>query len=438
MIFILLIILIIQLCIINIIFKDFLSPSFGVCAAFVFSIMCAAVNVQKWSFTLSDEAFFVILYSVNVYFIVELFIRNSRKKLLETVPIMNRQPLIISKIVYILSILLMVLCGIKYYKDIIYITSKYGDFSTWNSAVKFYRDSGITGNISEGVSSLSSNLYIFSIAAAYVYGYLFIYNLSITKNKAKNMLYLVPIIIFCIETIITGGRLHIIRLFIGMVYLYIFLLYSNNVKKQISIKNILKIFLLMFILLYVFTSLSSLVGRVYKGDIFYYITSYIGGSIPLLDLFLHDGVKHEIWGYETFPSLLKMIGRFFNIDSLKSIYVNKEFRALNGYSLGNVYTALRAYISDFGLFGLTILVALHSFTYSIYYKTLTLKKIYTRNVDLGLLIYMFIAHAIYLFSIDDRFYMNIISIESVKIFFIFYILTRFISVNRKENNNYDN
>ena len=409
----------------NALSKDVLRPSLGVCIAFIFSCVCALVNSGVWQYRMSVTCFLVILlacslYSINdtgIFFLSEKKIRRINKK-------KNNFSSLVPKNWFILfSCLFMLLSSILYYRDLRYITSRYGTYASWYSMIRFYRNGSMMGIIEEGVSFFASNAYIVSTALAYLHMYILVHNITAGKKDNRSYVCLVPIAIFTINTVFTGGRLPILRLLIGGVFLFFFFTFKKNGSRNINIKRFFKLIVLVVAVLYAFANVSTLFGRFYDGNPVYYVTSYIGGSIPLFDMFLEDPIKHSVWGYETFPSILNFLRRRISGFDFPYIPVNKEFRSMNNLQIGNVYTALRAYISDFGYLGMGILVLFHSFFYSNYYNYILKKQISANAIDFSILFYSYIVHAVYLFSIDDRFYMDICSINTIKIVFIFWIFT---------------
>lgn len=404
--------------------KDILRPSIGICGVFLVSVLSALININIWKFSISAMCVLVIFGSVVIYGIVDYFMtairrNNKNYSIIDTRCVSEIE---VGRLKFWGLVMIMLISCVFYYRDIIYISSKYGVSSSWFEMIRFYRNGSMLGIIEEGISSMATNAYILSTAIAYIFMYIFIHNLIVKKKGKKNFYNIIPVIIFLINTIFTGGRMPFLRLIIGAIFIYIFLKSKMHGKSVFNLRNFFKIIIFSTIILWGFASMSKLVGRNYDGNALYYITSYTGGSIPLLDLFLKNPIYHDIWGYETFPSILKFIGRQTGNDQLSQILVNKEFRMLAGYNLGNVYTALRAYISDFGYFGMMILTAIHSIIYSGLYNRLYRKNINWGKIDFSLLFYMYIVHAIYLFSIDDRFYMDLLSITTIKMLILLWIL----------------
>ena len=399
--------------------NDILRPSIGMIFFFIISISAAMLNIRTWHYEMTFMCFICIFISTIIYsvidFIVNVIIKNNRK-------IFKLDLIKISKLKFLICVLMMLISSYMYYRDIRYIGAANGVTGNWHDIINFYRNTSMLGKLDINVSSLASNMFLFSTSLAYFYLYIFVQNLAVNFKYKANYLNLIPLSIFCINSILTGGRMPIIRLLIGGIFGYLFFYYYSKRKKRFSIKIYLRLIIIGVGGLLGFSAISSLVGRNYNGSILYYITSYLGGSIPLFDLFLEKPVTHLVFGYETFPSVLSFLKRNFNILPNVVILVNKEFRSLNGLQIGNVYTALRAYIADFGYVGMVLLTAIHSLFYSLFYKCIKTKSNFNKKISMKILIYMYMIHAVYLMSVDDRFYSDLVSINTLKIIFFFYII----------------
>ncbi|MFR5126091.1 O-antigen polymerase [Blautia massiliensis (ex Durand et al. 2017)] len=169
-----------------------------------------------------------------------------------------------------------------------------------------------------------------------------------------------------------------LQIFIATMVMYHLLYHKQNGwNKHYNIKALVKIVVIATVLLIIFVELRDIVGRNYSETAkspLYYICCYIGGSIHLLDDFIKKPIDgSQIWGKETFYSIIRFIGQRFNIKDW--IYISHlEFRYSNGLNVGNIYTAFRKYIYDFGYFGVIWCTALVSFIYNQIYYTIKYSK----------------------------------------------------------------
>lgn len=180
---------------------------------------------------------------------------------------------------------------------------------------------------------------------------------------------------------------------------------QNGWNKHYNIKALVKIVVIATVLLIIFVELRDIVGRNYSETAkspLYYICCYIGGSIHLLDDFIKKPIDgSQIWGKETFYSIIRFIGQRFNIKDW--IYISHlEFRYSNGLNVGNIYTAFRKYIYDFGYFGVIWCTALVSFIYNQIYYTIKYSKKRSVLYDISIIFFGYIAYGYFYMSIQEQ------------------------------------
>ena len=265
--------------------------------------------------------------------------------------------------------------------------------------------------------------YLFITSSGFVWIYVIINNFLAIK-KINKLLSCEFILCLCMS-LLSAGRVQLIQYIIAMLSMYYILWRrKNGWNSSIGFKFIMKCLIGVCIILSIFSGLRTVVGRTSTQDPISYITSYIGGSIDLLDIFLQEPpVKSDIWGKETFYEFNRFVGRKFNKPEL--IYIgHKEFRDSNGISIGNVYTAFRNYIYDFGYTGLIVLTCISSSIFSWMYNKLKRKK-YKEGIDILLLSYSYLVYSVFLMFYADYFFEMSISINTLKVF-IFFQITQYI------------
>jgi len=148
-----------------------------------------------------------------------------------------------------------------------------------------------------------------------------------------------------------------------------------------------------------FSALRWLVGRTNGADFFSYITSYAGGSIQLFDLYLKNPApSNGVFGQETFRGIVSAIGRHF--DNSLTFSWQLEFRYSNGIMLGNVYTAFRYWIYDFGYVGWLIMLVLYAFIFTSLHKHVKTHNPVGR-FDAVLVVYAYIFSGLVMLPIQD-------------------------------------
>jgi oligosaccharide repeat unit polymerase len=151
---------------------------------------------------------------------------------------------------------------------------------------------------------------------------------------------------------------------------------------------------------FAFSGLRELVGRTNSQDAISYVTQYGGGSIELFDQFLQSPpAPSEVWGKETFRSALSLLGRWFGIKEFVYSW-QLEFRSARGLAIGNVYTAFRYWIYDFGYAGWALILTFYAVFYGVFYHRVKYATEY-QSFDSALVVYAFLVNGLTMISIQD-------------------------------------
>lgn len=425
-------VLIILICIVCIIFsyfisrKDIMSPSILLCLGYLMSTISCFMNKDIWESSIHLNTI-VIIFSGILSFVVMEALFNSVKKAPRKNCTSNQNKRIeikVSNIIICLTTIFNFIVAYLYIKEIIRISG--GSFSNLNKTMNAYRRAYSYGDAK--ISFLPVQLMKFSKGIGFTFLFIFFNNIFIGEKKSftKQIKYLLPSISFLLSTFLLGGRINMISFIVASIFLAY---YNWNKKyewnKKISLKMIRNILLTFLILLIVFYFTKTIVGRTSNKTFLDYITTYLGGSIQLLDDYLNDStVYSEEKKCETFPGIIQSLYKtgIININAKKSL----EFRHIvNGEFLGNVYTGLRRYYHDFGFFGMIIIQMLYScFMNNIYYDLKNIKKeSYTKIWKT--VWYSYTLYCIMIHSIEDHFFINL-SVGYIIELIIIYIVIRLI------------
>ena len=222
----------------------------------------------------------------------------------------------------------------------------------------------------------------------------------------------------CISLIMTGGgRGNIVEyLLAGVVIYFVYRqIFFGTGKLNFTIKSI-TILLCTFIIGCVFFYLSLwITGRGNNEfnimNMVHHTSFYLGGSIPLLDNFLETyNINNEInFGKETFYAAIQQIRKLGLLD-IPPYSINLEFRP--GVYDGNVYTAFRSYISDFGYIGILIAPIVFAFLSSwLYYKAIHSGQ--KQNISVCMAMYAIMVYPIFTDFIRGFFLMSFFSIDLI-------------------------
>lgn len=434
--FLLIISLLALLCLNIVVFSnDLLSPSVVVCGVFLLSSLCSWYNVQYWKFNLQKETYTTIICGLTLFSIISLItslICNKFMKKDSVLDCYKLNKIVISNFKLYILIIAVFFLSLWYAVEIFRIAIRYGYVSSISDMTSIYRRVSSYGvlSVEDSINFICKQLYKFVPAIAHIFVYIFINN-TIVSGKIKGQLrYLLPCILYILFSLLSGGRMQVLRLFSAALFMYYILYMKNNGNHLGKIRTSIKFLFIALIGLIVFCIffflVKELVGRKSDKDLLYYITFYAGGSIPLLDSFLKDPPPpSNIWGKETFFAINSFIGRYFNIKELQYI-VHHEFRsAPTGVNMGNVYTVFRRLIYDFGYGGMMFGYSLCSIIYTVAYKKIKHRHIKSK-IDLGILYYCYISFGLTMQFYEESFYVNVISVGTALTFGLIYLCKFFL------------
>lgn len=389
--------------------NDFFQPSVIVCLSYVISILSAAVNIKVWDIDLHSNTFLVITAGAAIFVVVNGFVncigrnkgKSSFKKSLQYIRVQSFK--------IVLICLYQIGVAVVYAKTVKNLVSRDASFDDFSSMMAIYRQSSYSTSSDIKVPLALNQFVKLSEVFAFIFLYIFINNLILKSKRRRNLLNLLPVIIYGFQVILTGGRFELLVLVCGAVVLYNVLWHrKHGWNRQFGVKFFCKLIIILMLVFLGFYSSKALVGRTEKTDVITYITSYTGGSIQLLDMYLQDPIpKSNVWGKETFYAMNSFLVKL-KLLNMDSYIPHLEFRVSNNVIIGNVYTAYRRYIQDFGISGMVILQTIFALFYSIFYKRVKIKAS-NKKLDYGLLVYSMVAFPLFMHSINDNFYSNVVS-----------------------------
>lgn len=420
------------------IFKgDLVHPGVIVPLVFTASIVSAMYNITLWQLEISLVTYFVVVGSVLLFVLISYQFSTPNMDIdnsLSTthIPFSEWKAINIPKVKTFIVLLFFILTGVLYVREVVEIGTRMGGSGSLTNIMYYYRQStsyDLEG-VEEGIPGIIGHMYDMTVAISYVYVYVIVNNIFVKGRKFSKSL-LLPVIICCIITFLSAARIQLLYFAMSGIVFYFLLSYKKTNRDSINITKILKISFFLFIILAFFVYLRNFIGRglsdLSSNDPIYYFTVYAGGPIALLDAFIENPpASSDIFGREMFFRLNRFIGTTFDIPEL--IYIqHREFRrTVTDYSLGNVYTAFRSYIYDFGYFGLIFFTSVTSAFYSSFYAYLK-RKSYTPKVDISMLIYGYLVPGVFLMSISERLFSIYFSVNSIKMILFIVIANYFIT-----------
>lgn len=439
-------VLVLLLFVLNTVKGDYFFPAAIILEVYILSLSFSIIEIPKWDTYISPKSFNIFITGIFTYVIVALVTRKlaplrikkrrtktrELNKYIEGNGINSKQnPITLDPLICLLISLLSVAVFVVYFRDIRRSSLSIAIFGSFSEMIGNFHDSAVMGTLEVGVSSFSNYGNMIVAAFAYIFVYLNIQD-AILHNKIKKyhrILYWIPIVIYILCSIISGSRNPILQIICAAVTLYFIMVGKyRKTGKRFRWKLAARFMIAGFIVLFGFSSFRGLVGRTSDYSFLDYISKYIGGSIKLFDMFVESG-KHNtsgIWGQETFVNVWRYIGSKTGDTTLTGLIMNKEWRAYKGFAMGNVYTAFREYYFDFGLLGVVILSAIHSFIFTFAYERLKGRKtiLSPEKINFGLLLYAYLSQSLFYFSIDDRFYQAYLARNVVITVIVMFVLCR--------------
>ena len=394
-------------------YRDIFNPAAIVSAVFIVCSYIAIYSSERLQLDLSFKAYSLLVLGILSFCVGNIFVNISYKlrhksfnRFLETnieyIKMYNK------KIILFVSSAFFVIAFISQIGLALSISG--GNLS---SLIYAYRMEMLSG--SERIPSIVSNMETINYAVGYYALYILINNYFVEKIFDHSLILLV--LYPCAIGILSGSRGEIIHYFVFSLTIYYYYYLIKKKKKHIDGKLILKMALIFAGMFLFFYLIKFTIGRQDQLGIVEYISGHLASPLKLFDLFVNEKYKSTYWGEETFTRILATFMRGSGVDLRYNTYAT--FRYLNGVSLGNVYTAFRAYYADFGLIGILIVPFCISMVASILYSNfrtcvLNQKSIVNKN----LFLYAYVSYGLFVMFYSNQILEYIINISFIKMVII--------------------
>lgn len=385
---------------------DVLSPSVIVSFVFLVSTLILVTNYHEWGVCISLRTCFVIATALISFLMIGLFYSKINSSTRQTSGIKVRI-ITVSNYKIIFSLIFELATVYLYYKEVVriasYITKDWGMGLIWKyRQAAFYTDTLIRN---QAMSTLATQGYKITMIIAHIMLYIFISNVVMNKSKiVPNLKYLILIPAYILMTTLSGNRLALLNMtFFGITVWYIL----KMIKVRSSIRELMS-FILKFLgiavlIIVVFWLLTSVVQRYTKLPFWTTISIYAGAPIQLLNEYIKNPVEvNQVFGQESLINIHNSLYKL-GLSNYRRI-INLEYRTYNGANIGNVYTALRRLIQDYGYVGMLLCVSLISTFYNwLYYKKVRQIKQINYQSIMRIILYAFMSYPLFLFSIEQYF-----------------------------------
>ncbi len=253
------------------------------------------------------------------------------------------------------------------------IVETVGMRGSWSETMQAYRwHTSFDENFNSGISTPINYSFRFFMALGYAYVFAFVNELVVSKKK--QWAYLAPAAIYCIASLGQSSRGQIIvMVFAGVIMFWVLRNCVHGHAVRVNFGAMMLILLVLIFGLSIFVLCANAVGRVTAKTPFDSLMTYLGGSIIGLDQFI---AKPEVatsptnlFGSETLQGIWLFLGKAFGISDWTYTF-QLEYRFVNNVNIGNLYTAFRYYLHDFGPIGMCIVSAFQGCLFGFIYSAL--------------------------------------------------------------------
>lgn len=394
--------------------QDILCPSIVFTLGYIVTFICGIYNYHKWGSEISFIVVIAVIVGLLSFYLSDFLVQKMRKENKhhsEQAPILYQlKNMYISprNMFFILAIIVSLVSTILLIQDVIRIASI--NYRDWGNLIYNYRHNRSISKI-ETIPRLG-NLVTTSIAYCYVF--VFVNNLyckgKITyKTVLKNIVFLIPAILYSVQGVFLGGRIGIVILLIELLVIVgILRKFYSGKNITINIKSLISVILALVLFSSFFFRVQEFVGRDQDSDgAIDYITTYLGASMELFSLYVND-LHVNVDEVETLSGVVDNAQRYLGIFNSVTIRINSEFRQSNtGIELGNVYSGFRKYYNDFGFVGVIIFSFLFGFLFNVMYYSIRLYRRLNKRKLVLLLFYSSYFYCVVFHFFTDYFFPGI-------------------------------
>ena len=352
---------------------DLLCPSCLACFAF---LLCTGASIYDcWAWSTGIDLVTVFAVCAGLFsFIVPATLACDRRH--RNTANLNTQPQKWVLHIDIPNFATAVIClfgAIISYLYIHAIVDSVGMRGSWSETMQAYRwHTSFDDSFSSGISAPIN--YSFRLFMAVGYAYVFAFVNELLVSEEKRWVYLAPPVIYCIASLGQSSRGQIIvMVFAGVIMFWIL---RNCVRVNTTRLNFGAVMLILSVVVFglaIFVFGADAVGRVTVKTPFDSLMTYLGGSIIGLDQYIAKPElatsPSNLIGSETLQGIWLFLGKTFGVSEWTYTF-QLEYRFLNNVNIGNLYTAFRYYLHDFGPIGMCVVSAFQGWFFGFMYNVL--------------------------------------------------------------------
>lgn len=395
---------------------DVISPGFLCGIMFMVSCIFLILYVEEWNIHIGLRTIGIILIGLLMFWGGEYW-ANKNSIYTKTIGKKKKKAKLnyieVNVWILISIILMMVLATVLYYRELVEFAYENGYTEGSKDTMLFYvRRATVLKGIS--ISSRGyEGLYVslistMSFAWAYISLYILIYNYILFRYKKNCLYYIIICLIYILQTVLSGGRTGLIYFCVIALVMFIII---NDKKHGVSFKGALKYMGLaigiLCVLLVVFYNIGGLTGKTEIYSLKDTLSIYLGSSIYSLDQFVEGTSsvgESPYFGAYTLTGVYNVLAKVGIMDG-KEIINLLPFVKMTSTDETNVYTSFMRYIADFGVAGFAAIQFLMGTIFGTCFRWVKKEE----RLGVFTIIFSIMMICIFQISIEERFFMNIIS-----------------------------
>lgn len=399
----------------------FMAPAFFVCAGFSLSVVCCILNMQNWNTQIDIVTIAVIVLSVCIFGAGDLCGESVsfpavHFKQLYVLDFSCSQRIRVKKLNIMVTELAFIFINICYFRYTYQLSVIAGNRIGISGMISYARHASNYLNTGFDMPVIVSQGIVITKCAAYVFLFAFVYNLMNDRLRGRYFLLLLPCVSHSVNIILSTARIGFIEFFVYIFFItMVMLMKKKNVSLRINRTFMKMAAVSLAAFLIIFTVLGYATGKTQYLGALNAILLYIGGSIIAFHQYLNKRPSREFFGKETlrlFYAFLSKLG--FDTPEYESYFL--EFTNIGENASTNVYTALRRYLQDYGFLGSAFVLFVLGFLYGHFFKLV----IEGKKTGIALINTAAFAWPVFLFSIEEYSFKNLLGISSLyQIFYTF-------------------
>lgn len=405
--------------------RNILSPWTIVCAMFTVSTFFAMINVGNWGFTMDVSTVLIIISALLTFGFgqqLTVYLMERRRpavcgsRLQSSASVQQVRP----KAIHIPFSWMLIVCAVLFVMLLYYFYKTYqlsltaGNRGGLSQMLTYVRQATLNFGT---IGKLGNIFSVVAQGAAYVFSFVYLYNLIWRGWKWADCIYLVPMVILLLFQVLSANRASFIT---DIAYLLVIgcVLYQH--KKKWNYWNTVFILLIGIFALCVFLLIFRVTGLMKDSgtgvSMFSSISKYIGFSIPgFNDYVLNPRPDTGYIGDHTLLSVYSVL-RQLGFD-LPQLSIHHDFVNLTNIS-SNVYSCLRRYIEDYTYLGMYVIMGGMGAFYGGMFRYVQ----YHPQSNFFLVVYANLAYPLFMLSIDDQFFLYLFTTTFLYLFIIIAVL----------------